>query len=399
MTPDGKLTTVHSFVGGAEGCTPTGGLSLNGGGALVGILSGCGAGGAGTIYRSSLNGTVVALHTFTSGTDGYNNTNCSGKAPILRVSDGFFVGTNCYGGPFGYGTVWQLAPNGRFDMLHGFNLTWADGLYGTDIALDTDDSIVGVTYQGGVGGTGTLYKIDPKGVYTTLYNFTSQAHDGNQPQGIAVGPDGGYYGVTYYGGYFNQGVVFQYLKGKYKVLHHIYNSVVREGGNPYVKPVIDAKGVIWGSTYNSGALFRVTNKGAYSTIYVFGTGDGANPEGALTFAGSDIYATTRYGGTNNLGTAIRFAGTSNPPTVTLTATKAIVNPSDPVTIKWKGTGVNTCTASSNAGGWSGTQSASGTTVVTAPTNYGRYYYYIGCVTASGNMNTSQLAEITVVPAD
>jgi uncharacterized repeat protein (TIGR03803 family) len=397
VTPAGVLTTIHSFAGGAEGCTPTGGLGVNVNGALVGLTSGCGASGAGTIFRSSLSGTVVVIHTFTAASDGYNNTNCSGRAPLLRATDSYLIGTNCYGGPFGYGTVWQLAPNGRFGLLHGFNQTWADGLYGRDIALASDESIIGVTDQGGVGGNGTIYKIAPDGTYSQLYSFTSQAHDGDQPQGIAIGPDGGYYGFTYLGGQFNQGVVFQLLNGKYKVLHHVYNSIVREGGNPFTKPVIDANGVIWGTTYNSGALFRVTKAGVYSTMYVFGTGDGANPDGAIALAGSNVFASTRTGGASNLGTMIGFTlGTV--PTATITATPTQVNPGAPVTIKWKGTNVNICTASSNAGGWTGTQATSGTSVVTAPTAYGRYYYWVGCTSATGNNHSSQLAEVTVVPA-
>src|SRR5215831_922820 len=61
VTPAGNVTTIHSFAGGAEGCSPTGGLALNAGGALVGLASGCGASGAGTIFRSSLTGTTVVL--------------------------------------------------------------------------------------------------------------------------------------------------------------------------------------------------------------------------------------------------------------------------------------------------------------------------------------------------
>src|SRR6478736_5043705 len=34
ITPGGDLKVIHSFVGGAEGCTPTGGLSLNASGVL-----------------------------------------------------------------------------------------------------------------------------------------------------------------------------------------------------------------------------------------------------------------------------------------------------------------------------------------------------------------------------
>lgn len=398
ITPGGNLTTIHSFVGGAEGCTPTGGLGLNNQGALVGIASGCGASGAGTVFRSSLNGTVVALHTFTNATEGYNGTNCSGRAPILRASDSFLVGNNCYGGPFGYGTVWTLAPNGRFSVLHAFNQTWADGLNGSDIALGADETVYGVTYSGGVGNTGSIFQITPAGAYSTLYSFTSQAHDGYQPYGIAVGPDGGLYGFTYYGGYFNQGVVFQLLKGKYKVLHNVYNSIVREGANPFSKPVIDANGNIWGNTYTSGAIFMATPKGVYSTLYVFGTGDGVNPDGSLIVSGTDIFASTRTGGANNVGSIVRLSAGSTPG-VTITAKPTNPSPSQAVTLTWKGTGgVNTCTASGNAGGWSGTQTGSGKVVVTAPTGYGRYYYWIGCTTTSGNSNTSALVEITVTPS-
>jgi uncharacterized repeat protein (TIGR03803 family) len=397
LTPAGKLTTVHSFAGGAEGCTPTGGLSLNNTGLLVGIASGCGASGGGTIFRSTLNGTVIVMHTFTPATEGYNNTNCSGRAPIQRASDNFFIGSNCYGAAFGYGSVWQLAQNGRFTVLHSFNETWADGLYGIDIAMAADETIYGITNQGGIGNTGTIYKITPSGAYSTLYNFSAQAHDGNQPEGIAIGPDGGVYGVTYYGGQFNQGVVFQFLNSKFKILHHVYSGIVHEGGNPFSRPVIDAGGVIWGNTYNSGAIFKVTTKGVYSTVYMYGTGDGVDPDGALVLAGNDIYASTRFGGVNNLGTVERLS-VGAVPTVTITATPATVSPGDTVTIKWKGTGVDTCTASGNAGGWSGTQAKSGTLQVAAPNGYGRFYYWVGCTTTSGSSHSSQLAEITVVPA-
>jgi uncharacterized repeat protein (TIGR03803 family) len=398
LSPSGALHVVHSFAGGAEGCTPTGGLSLNASGALIGLAAGCGASGAGVIFRSSLNGTLVVLHTFASGTDGYNGTSCSGRAPILRVSDNFFVGSNCYGGPYNYGTVWELAPNGRFDVLHAFNQTWADGLYARDIALASDDTIVGVTDSGGIGNQGTIFTISPTGTYNILYNFTQQAHDGAQPQGIAIGPDGGYYGFTYYGGQFGQGTVFQLLNGKFRTLHHVWSGIVGEGGNPFSKPAIDANGVIWGNTWNSGALFQVTKTGVYSTVYMFGQGDGANPDGELILDGNSFYASTHYGGAHNLGTVAKFA-VGAVPTATITATPAQPNPGQPVTIKWKGTNVNVCTANSNAGGWTGTQAKSGTTVVTAPSSYGRFYYWVGCTTASGKAHSSQLAEITVVPAN
>jgi len=405
LTPSGNLTTIHSFAGGAEGCTPTGGLSLNASGALVGFASGCGASNAGVIFRSSLGGTVVVLHTLTAGTDGYNDTNCSGRAPIQRVSDNYFVGTNCRGGPFGYGTVWQLAPNGRFDMLHAFNSSWADGQYGRDVALAADETIYGVTNNGGIGGNGTIYKVTTAGAYSVLYHFTNQGHDGELPQGIEIGPDGGVYGFTYQGGQFNQGTVFQFLNGKFKTLHHINNNVVgvREGTTPFSKPVIDSKGVVWGSNYfggnsNTGTVFKVTKAGVYTTMYMFGpTPDGSHPDGGFALAGGSFYASMRDGGSHALGSVARFSIGDTAPTATITATPSHVNPGDVVTIKWKSTAANTCTAGSNAPGWTGTKAKSGTETVNASTNYGIYYYWVGCTSADGSSHSSQLAEVTVEP--
>jgi uncharacterized repeat protein (TIGR03803 family) len=396
LQTNGTLKIIHSFVGGAEGCNPTGGLSVNLAGALIGFASGCGSGG-GTIFRSSLNGTVVVLHTMTYQVEGYNNTNCSGRAPVQRASDSFLVGVNCNGGPFNGGTAWQMAPNGRFDVLHAFGEAWADGLNASDMALAADESIIGVTSNGGIGNNGTIFEIAPDGTYSSLYSFTAQAHDGQYPVGIAIGPDGGYYGFTYYGGQFSQGVVFQFLNGKYKTLHHVWNGVIREGGNPFSKPVIDAGGVIWGNTYNSGALFKVTKSGVYTTMYVYGAGDGVNPDGAVALAGNSLYASTRTGGANNFGSVARFALGANPATATITATPSNPHVNGAVTIKWKGVNVNGCTANSNAPGWSGAQAKSGTTVVTAPSTSGHYYYWVGCSAASGNNHSSQLAEITVEP--
>jgi uncharacterized repeat protein (TIGR03803 family) len=68
-----------------------------------------------------------------------------------------------------------------------------------------------------------------------------------------------------------------------------------------------------GGTYGSGVIFELTPRGVgewdFRTIYSFkGQPDGSFPYGALVFDGSgNIYGTTYYGGTNNIGAVYKLS--------------------------------------------------------------------------------------------
>src|ERR1700722_2118297 len=62
-----------------------------------------------------------------------------------------------------------------------------------------DDSLFGVTGNGGATGNGTLFKIDPAtGAYTLVYSFQGGTDDA-VPAGL-IGHAGTLYGVTFFGG-------------------------------------------------------------------------------------------------------------------------------------------------------------------------------------------------------
>jgi uncharacterized repeat protein (TIGR03803 family) len=73
----------------------------------------------------------------------------------------------------------------------------------------SDGNLYGTTDGGGAGGCGTVFKMTPAGVLTTLVSFNG-ALTATSPQAPLVqGSDGNFYGTTEYGGANSRGTVFQ----------------------------------------------------------------------------------------------------------------------------------------------------------------------------------------------
>ena len=84
----------------------------------------------------------------------------------------------------------------------------------------TDGNLYGTTYGGGVGcnyfGCGTVFRITPTGVLTTLYSFCqlTNCSDGEIPTaGLLQATDGVFYGTTQQGGQNNDGTIFSLNTG------------------------------------------------------------------------------------------------------------------------------------------------------------------------------------------
>jgi uncharacterized repeat protein (TIGR03803 family) len=100
----GKITTVYSFTGLADGGMPQSGLTVFRG-KLIGTASGGGAHNAGTVFQiDPVTHTETTLYAFTAGLDGGFPT-----APLLTLN-GVLYGTTSAGGAGGRGTVFSLQP-------------------------------------------------------------------------------------------------------------------------------------------------------------------------------------------------------------------------------------------------------------------------------------------------
>ena len=94
------------------------------------------------------------------------------------------------------GAVYKLDATRHETVLHSFT-GGVDGAYPyAGVIRDSDGNLYGTTNGGGSAGAGVVFKVDPSGLETVLYNFTGDV-DGGYPQaGVIRDPAGNLYGTT-----------------------------------------------------------------------------------------------------------------------------------------------------------------------------------------------------------
>jgi uncharacterized repeat protein (TIGR03803 family) len=263
-------------------------------GSLYGTSNNGGVSGAGSVFKVTPSGTLTTLYSFCS------QANCAdGSLPFSALSlgvDGNFYGTTQNGGTVGLGTAFKITPGGGFTVLHSF-----DGTDGSSpdagLVLGSDGNFYGTTYGGGNSEAGTVFKITPAGALTTLHSFAGT--DGDFPVAAVVqGFDGNFYGTTYAGGDQSSpcfgacGTVFKVTpRGKFTSLHSFDFT---DGSTPYAPLVQAGSGAFYGTTFGGGdvdfhgcavgcgTIFKISSGGAFATVHKFhGGGDGGNLDSAL----------------------------------------------------------------------------------------------------------------------
>jgi uncharacterized repeat protein (TIGR03803 family) len=222
LTPAGVLTTLYTFDG-TGGYAPV--MLVQGtGGNFYGItaLGGtnqCGEvnhmpNSCGTIFQFTGAGVLTTLYTFCS------QPNCvDGFDPqyLTQGTDGNFYGTTAFGGdvpptsdyPIGDGTIFKITPRGVFSTLHvmqGSYVSGTEGSYATALSQARDGSLYGVAQTGGSNQAGTVFKLTPGGLLVTLHAF--DVTDGQDPSSLVESGNSGFYGTTESGGSSNDGGIF-----------------------------------------------------------------------------------------------------------------------------------------------------------------------------------------------
>jgi uncharacterized repeat protein (TIGR03803 family) len=319
ITPDGKLTTLHSFANAPDGEYPWAGLVEGTNGDFYGTTIKGGANNAGIVFSITPSGKMKTLHTF-SGNDGVYP-----YAGLVQGTDGNFYGTTHGAGAKGGGTVFRITPSGKLKTLYNFcsQSGCTDGeepIAGLVQGKDGDLHFYGTTYAGGAGYAcedhpcGTIFKITPSGVLTTLHSFIST--DGGNPSAMLVqDTNGNFYGTTYNYGANNDGTVFKIASGGGTLTTlHTFAGYPTDGSYSSAGLVQAANGYLYGTTEEGGAngygtVFKIstTGKKTLTTLHSFDQTDGELPYGGLVL-GTDgnFYGTTYGGGAYGYGTIFKI---------------------------------------------------------------------------------------------
>ncbi|HJU07620.1 MAG TPA: choice-of-anchor tandem repeat GloVer-containing protein [Rhodanobacteraceae bacterium] len=182
---DGSFTVLHTF-NGTDGADVVGGVVRDRAGNLYGVTrtGTTEATGGGTIYKLAPNGTLTTLHAFTGGADG------SQPSSLVRDQAGNLYGTDEVGDQ-ALGMVFKLAPDGTFSTLYTFTANQGLPIYPL---LSIAGNLYGVTSSGGDSGYGTLFRVTADGTYTMLHSFTLR--DGIYPFGKLTLKYGRLFGTT-----------------------------------------------------------------------------------------------------------------------------------------------------------------------------------------------------------
>ena len=321
------LTTLHTFDG-TDGEIPYTALVQAANGNLYGTTEVGGARGLGTAFEITPSGTFTLLYSFCSQSD---CTDGSNPSALVQASNGDFYGTTAYGGASdncesahnGCGTIFKITPSGTLTTLYSFCLQigCADGEYpSAGLVQATDGNLYGTTYAGGAKLYGTVFRVSPSGMLTTLYSFCSETgcRDGRTPLGgLTEATNGDFYGTTQYGGADSScldsnhgcGTIFRISPSG--TLTSLYSFCSRsncvDGGLPEGALLQATNGNFYGTTFgggangNDGTVFKISPTGTLTTLYSFcsqsNCTDGLWPNAALV-QGTDgnFYGTTTFGG-------------------------------------------------------------------------------------------------------
>src|SRR5579863_3882586 len=219
ITAGGKLTTLYGFCQGncPDGAQPVSGVIQGTDGNFYGTTSHggggpCANGGCGTIFKMTPEGRLTTLHSF-QGNDGWWP-----YSGLVQANDGAFYGTTLQGGPYSSGNVFKITAGGAFTVLYNFNCqtNCADAAGPSGLIQATDGNFYGTASVGGPEGNyGTVFTLTPTGTLTTLYSFGSQAGAGGAYPAAALiqATSGTFYGTTMIGGTGDEGTVFSLSVG------------------------------------------------------------------------------------------------------------------------------------------------------------------------------------------
>ncbi len=303
-------TRLYDF-NGINGGFPHGSLTEVTPGKLYGMARGNGISSDGVIFEYD-----YINNTYSKKFDMTTNSGVSPFGTLIKASNNKLYGMNYGWGAFGKGTIFE------FDYLSGIftkkvDFDGANGAGGLSALTEASNGkLYGMTLNGGPSNEGVIFEFDyVSGAYTKLFDFGG--NNGVNPFGsLLEASNGKLYGLTYEGGWYNKGVLFEYDYAS-NTFTKKQDLQLPTGGNPHGS-LIEVNGLLYGvtsegGTNGKGVLFEYD---VVSNIYTvkanLSGGNGNSPRGSLVEAGNGkLYGLTYAGGAFGKGVIFEFNISTN----------------------------------------------------------------------------------------
>lgn len=301
----GRTRLMHAFDG-TDGQYPFAEIVQGTDGAWYTTTNAGGDHGAGTVVRIGARGATRVLHHF----DPDTGDGAYPQARLVQANDGALYGTTWGGGVNGLGTIFRIAPDGTYTTVHDFGITSGDGyLPETPLIQARDGLLYGTTTAGGSTGAGTVYTLALDGTYRVLHSFTG--NDAFHPSGIMQAADGLFYGLSAGGAGYPGSAYVMASDGSTTLLHAFPWSGAPEGYMPRGTLVQASNGYFYaltgqGAAFGEGSLFRMDSAGNVTVLHDMQDRTGYN--GSLVQAPDGwLYGVANAGGANSYGYVFRAA--------------------------------------------------------------------------------------------
>jgi uncharacterized repeat protein (TIGR03803 family) len=287
-------------------------------GSFLGTASGGGAAGFGTIFQVTPQGEVTRLVSFT----GENGV--FPEATLTVGADGKYYGVTFNGGQNDAGTAFRVSGAGEFEKLANFSSIKVSAPVGR-LVQGKDGNFYGVCWDRGNGGV--IYKLSPSNKLSVVSRFPSDGSlglvgwspFGGNFDGLIEREDGTFLGTTRFGGSNDSGVVFSVSTTG--VITKLVDFTGTNGATPVGRIVKGSDGSYYGLTEsgggaNAGSVFKIASDGTFSTIASFNSVNGQGPQGSLFEINGTFYGMTQSGGANLQGTVFKITPGDVEPTIT-----------------------------------------------------------------------------------
>ncbi len=300
------------FDGPNLGSRPMGDLVLASNGKLYGMTSAGGYHSYGVIFELD-----TSNYVYTKIID-FDDAN-TGREPLgnlIQATNGKLYGMTRYGGSSGHGVIFEYNPTSDvFTKKLSFNGTNYGSKPRGSLLQATNGKLYGLTYYGGTNNRGVIFE----------YNFSNNtiikkidfaySTNGSYPAGNLIqATNGKLYGLTYMGGDNGDGVLFEYDPITSVFIKKVDLDDVNTGKDPQGSLIQSYNGKLYGMSlsggvYDGGTIFEydIFNNILTKNFYFNGPSKGKRPWGSLmqTYSG-ELYGMTEYDGSIGYGVLFEY---------------------------------------------------------------------------------------------